>query len=179
MHRKNASRRIAVGGVFGALALALMLAGGFLPLATFAAPAFAGMLLVPVAIEFGVKTGVLVYAAIGVLSLFVVADKEMALIFLFFLGFYPLAKMGIEKLRSPALRWGGKFALFNTCVCGMYALILFVFPLPALTAEWKDMGQAFLGVLLICANITFFVYDKAIERLTALYCYKIRNKLLR
>ena len=36
MHRKSESRRVAVGGVFGALALALMLAGGFLPLATFA-----------------------------------------------------------------------------------------------------------------------------------------------
>lgn len=179
MQRQNESRRIAVGGVFGALALALMLAGGFLPLATFAAPAFAGILLVPVAIEFGMKTGVLVYAAIGVLSLFVVADKEMALIFLFFLGFYPLAKIKLEKLRGRALRWACKFALFNACVCGMYALILFVFPLPALAAEWQSMGQAFLAVLLLCANITFFVYDKAIERLTALYCCNIRNKLLR
>ena len=76
MHRKSESRRVAVGGVFGALALVLMLAGGFLPLATFAAPAFAGLLIVPVAIEFGVKTGVLVYAAIGLLAL-VLALEEL------------------------------------------------------------------------------------------------------
>lgn len=92
MHRQSESRRIALGGVFGALALALMLAGGFLPLATFAAPAFAGLLLVPVAIECGVKAGLLAYAAIGLLALFLVADKEMALIFCFSWAFTRLPK---------------------------------------------------------------------------------------
>ena len=179
MHRQSESRRIALGGVFGALALALMLAGGFLPLATFAAPAFAGLLLVPVAIECGVKAGLLAYAAIGLLALFLVADKEMALIFLFFLGFYPLAKIGLEKLRHPAVRWASKFALFNACVLSMYAIILFVFPLPAVVLEFEGMGQVFIFFLLALANLTFLLYDKAIERLTALYCCKIRNKLLR
>ena len=56
-HRRSQSMRVALGGVFGALALTLMLLGGILPAATFAAPAFAGMLIVPVAIEFGMKTG--------------------------------------------------------------------------------------------------------------------------
>ena len=171
MRRQSESRRIALGGVFGALALALMLAGGFLPLATFAAPAFAGLLLVPVAIECGVKA--------GLLALFLVADKEMALIFLFFLGFYPLAKIGLEKLRRPAVRWASKFALFNACVLSMYAIILFVFPLPAVVLEFEGMGRAFVFSLLALANLTFLLYDKAIERLTALYCCKIRNKLLR
>lgn len=179
MHRKSESRRVAVGGVFGALALALMLAGGFLPLATFAAPAFAGLLIVPVAIEFGVKTGVLVYAAIGLLALVLAADKEMALIFIFFLGFYPLAKIGLEKLGRPAVRWACKFALFNACVLSMYTIILFVFPLPAVTAEFEEMGRTLVFLLLVLANITFFIYDKAIERLTALYCCNIRSKLLR
>lgn len=179
MHRRSESRRIALGGVFGALALALMLAGGLLPLATFAAPAFAGLLLVPVAIECGVKAGLLAYAAIGLLALFLVADKEMALIFLFFLGFYPLAKIGLEKLRRPAVRWASKFALFNACVLSMYAIILFVFPLPAVVLEFEGMGQVFIFFLLALANLTFLLYDKAIERLTALYCCKIRNKLLR
>ena len=156
-----------------------MLAGGFLPLATFAAPAFAGLLIVPVAIEFGVKTGVLVYAAIGLLALVLAADKEMALIFVFFLGFYPLAKIGLERLGRPAVRWACKFALFNACVLSMYAIILFVFPLPAVTAEFEEMGRALVFLLLVLANVTFFIYDKAIERLTALYCCNIRSKLLR
>ena len=42
-----------------------MLMGGILPLATYVAPALAGILIVPVAIEFGIKTGYVLYAAIG------------------------------------------------------------------------------------------------------------------
>lgn len=99
--RSSESRKIALSGVFGSLAAVLMLMGGILPLATYVAPALAGILIVPVAIEFGIKTGYVLYAAIGLLSLFVVPDKEMSLIFVFFLGFYPLLKASIERMRSP------------------------------------------------------------------------------
>ena len=61
----------------------------------------------------------------------------------------------------------------------MYTIILFVFPLPAVTAEFEEMGRTLVFFLLVLANVTFFIYDKAIERLTALYCCNIRSKLLR
>ena len=48
---RTKTRRLAVGGVFAGLALTVMLCGGILPLATFAAPALAGIFLVPVAEE--------------------------------------------------------------------------------------------------------------------------------
>lgn len=76
--RSSESRKIALSGVFGSLAAVLMLMGGILPLATYVAPALAGILIVPVAIEFGIKTGYVLYAVIGLLSLFVVPDKEMS-----------------------------------------------------------------------------------------------------
>ena len=101
--RSSESRKIALSGVFGSLAAVLMLMGGILPLATYVAPALAGILIVPVAIEFGIKTGYVLYAAIGLLSLFVVPDKEMSLIFVFFLGFYPLLKASIERMRSQRM----------------------------------------------------------------------------
>ena len=65
--RSSESRKIALSGVFGSLAAVLMLMGGILPLATYVAPALAGILIVPVAIEFGIKTGYVLYAAIGLL----------------------------------------------------------------------------------------------------------------
>ena len=81
------SQRIALAGVFGSLAVVIMLVGGVLPFATFAAPAMAGLFLVPVAIEFGRKTGCLLYVAVGLLAFFLVPDREMSLIFIFLLGY--------------------------------------------------------------------------------------------
>ncbi len=177
--RHGESRRIALAGVFGALSLALMLAGGVLPLATFAAPAIAGILIMPVAIEYGRKTGFLLYAAIGMLSLLLVADREMSLIFIFFFGFYPLLKTNLERLRTRAARRAAKFAVFNVCVVGMYALILLVFPIPALSAEFEEMGLWAAGALLVLGNVTFYIYDIAVGRIVSLYCARLRPRLMK
>ncbi|MBD5094626.1 MAG: hypothetical protein HDT26_10165 [Subdoligranulum sp.] len=175
----NESHRIALAGVFGALSLTFMLVGGILPLATFAAPAIAGILIMPVAIEFGRKTGWLLYAAIGLLSLLLVSDREMSLIFLFFFGFYPLLKTNLERLHTRAARCLAKFAVFNLCVVGMYALILLVFPIPAISSEFAEMGWGFAGVLLAAGNATFAVYDAAVARLVSLYCTRLRPRLIK
>lgn len=170
---------MALCGVFGALAAVLMLMGGILPFATFAAPALAGILIVPVAIEFGMPTGYLLYLAIGLLALFVVPDKEMALIFVFFLGFYPLLKASIERLRSKALQWVVKFSVFNVCIAGMYGLILFLFPIEAVVEEFRGTGAPFLALLLALGNVTFLLYDIAIARVVGVYCAKLRARLMR
>ena len=173
------SRRIALAGVFGALSLTFMLVGGILPLATFAAPAIAGILVMPVAIEFGRKTGWLLYAAIGLLSLLLVSDREMSLIFLFFFGFYPLLKTNIERLHTRTARILAKFAIFNLFIVGMYALILLVFPIPSFNADLAEMGLGLAGVLLAAGNITFAVYDAAVARLVSLYCSRLRPRLMK
>ena len=162
--RSSESRKIALSGVFGSLAAVLMLMGGILPLATYVAPALAGILIVPVAIEFGIKTGYVLYAAIGLLSLFVVPDKEMSLIFVFFLGFYPLLKASIERMRSRA---------------AMYGIILFLFPIGAVVEEFESMGIPFTGLLLLMGNVTFVIYDVAVARIIGLYCARFRARLMK
>lgn len=126
--RSSESRKIALSGVFGSLAAVLMLMGGILPLATYVAPALAGILIVPVAIEFGIKTGYVLYAAIGLLSLFVVPDKEMSLIFVFFLGFYPLLKASIERMRSRAAQWPSSWPYSTHASSACTASFYFCFP---------------------------------------------------
>ena len=173
--RSSESRKIALSGVFGSLAAVLMLMGGILPLATYVAPALAGILIVPVAIEFGIKTGYVLYAAIGLLSLFVVPDKEMSLIFVFFLGFYPLLKASIERMRSRAAQWAVKLAVFNACIVG----ILFLFPIGAVVEEFESMGIPFTGLLLLMGNVTFVIYDVAVARIIGLYCARFRARLMK
>ena len=167
--RSSESRKIALSGVFGSLAAVLMLMGGILQLATYVAPALAGILIVPVAIEFGIKTGYVLYAAIGLLSLFVVPDKEMSLIFVFFLGFYPLLKA----------QWAVKLAVFNACIVGMYGIILFLFPIGAVVEEFESMGIPFTGLLLLMGNVTFVIYDVAVARIIGLYCARFRARLMK
>ena len=179
MRREASSRRIALGGVFGALSLDTLLMGTAFPAATFVAPAIAGLAIVPVAVEYGIRSGAAVYGAVALLALFVVPDKEMSMFFIFLLGHYPLAKVFLERIRNKALRLAAKLAVFNVSVFIVYGLLLVLFPVAALVEEFADTGNAFLGILLIVGNITFLIYDMAVKRLVAYYCAALRPRLFR
>lgn len=178
MPRKSNSLKMALGGVFGALAIIVMLLGSIIPFATFLAPTIAGILIVPLAIEFGLRSGVLLYSAIALLSLFVVPDKEMTFFFILFFGYYPLLKSLIERIPLKLLRWMAKFALFNASVALIYSLLIFVFPIAAVVAEFEQAGIPMVGVLLVAGNTTFVIYDTALSKLVSLYQNKFRNQWL-
>ena len=175
---RTKTRRLAVGGVFAGLALTVMLCGGILPLATFAAPALAGIFLVPVAEEAGRGYGLTAFAAVALLSLLFVPDRELSLIFVFFLGWYPLVKSSLDKLRSGVIQWLLKVLLFNGCVVSMYAMALYLFRLQALVAEFSGAGIWYGAALLLLGNVTFVVYDKALASMHILYRYRLRPMIM-
>lgn len=179
MRRDHAARRCALGGVFGALALVVLLMGSIFPAATFVAPAVAGLVIVPVAVECGVRLGAAVYAAVAVLALFLVPDKEATLFFLFLLGHYPLLKVFLEKMRNKVLRLVLKLAVFNASVCAVYGILLILFPVDAIVAEFADAGKLFIALLIAAGNVTFLIYDMAVKRLVCYYCAALRPRLFR
>lgn len=65
---------------------------GLIPIGTYALPAIAGVLLIVAVIEIGAKWAWMIYAAVAVLSLLFAADKEAALLFVLFFGYYPVLK---------------------------------------------------------------------------------------
>lgn len=177
MRRTSKSSRIALSGVIGAFALSMMLLGSVIPCATFCAPAISGLLLVPVALECGLKTAWLLFAAVAILALILVPEKEMALAFVFILGHYPLVKVRLDRLHFAPVRWAVKLGVFNLSILVMYTLVLTVFPMPELAAEYREMGQAMMAVLLVTANVAFAAYDQSIVNLTRWYVIRIRPKL--
>lgn len=179
MNSQKQSRRIALGGVFASLAVVCMLMGSVLPFSTYLAPALGGALLLPLAMEMGIGAGFLAFAAIAVLSMLMVPDKEMALMFVCLLGYYPILKLKLDGLHSKVVQWCMKFALCNISVCGMYAVILFLFPIAAVVAEFGEMSNVFIALLLLMGNVTFFLYDIALSRFAGLYLNVLRPKLLR
>lgn len=177
MPRKH-TRRTALCGVFGALAVVLMLMGGILPLATFIAPALAGLCVVPVAVEFGLKSGILVYVLVSLLSGLVCPDIEAVCIYIFLLGYYPLLKIRLDRICRKPLRVGAKLLLFNCAIAVMYTLLLVILPVPALQADTAGIALPMLATLLVMGNVTFFIYDAALCNVFRLYICQIRPRLM-
>ena len=84
--RKSKSWSMAYCGMAAALCVALMLLGTIIPIAMFIAPAVASFLIATVCVECGITMAWTAYAAVSLLALLFVPDKEIALIFTVLLG---------------------------------------------------------------------------------------------
>ena len=99
------SSQVALGGVVASLCILLMLMTGFFFFFTYAAPAAAGFLLIAVIVDCGYRWAMLVYLVVALLSIFVVPDKQAAMIFVFFF-FYPVLKDYLDHhMKSRAMQW--------------------------------------------------------------------------
>lgn len=173
---RKQSRRIAVSGILTALSVLLMLGGGLIPIATYAAPMAAAVLLLPLIFEFGRVTALTSYAAVSLVSLMLATDKEAALFYIF-IGYYPILKWDLDRIHGKPLRALAKFLVFNLALGLMYALLCFVLHLDALTAEFAAMGPwlliAFWAGLILC----MFLYDRLLLPLSLLYWNRVRPRL--
>lgn len=158
--KRNSARQIALGGVLAALAVVIMSAGGLIPVATYVSPLLCMLMLQPVCRLCGRRIGWAWYGAVAVLSMLLSADKEAAAVFSF-LGYYPIVKPRLDKLPFSML-W--KLLLFNAATALMYTLLMTVFGMDMLAAEFRDMGTALLAVTLVLGNVTFLLLDRILSR---------------
>ncbi len=173
------STQVATGGLCSALCLLFMFLTGIIPFATYALPAMAGIVLIAVATENGIKTAWVVYGAVAILSIFIVPDREASLTFIVFFGYYPILKPYLDRIVPAILRVIIKFLLFNTAIIGGYAFTIYVLGLTELMEGMGDMGQFSLLILLVMANIMLILYDFALKHLSILYTKWFRVKYLR
>lgn len=168
-----------MGGVFSALCLLLMFMTGLMPFATYALPALAGAMLIAVVVENGSKTALLVYVSVSVLSLFIVPDREASMIFIVFLGYYPIVKEKLERIRPRLVEFLCKLALFNITIVGGYLLVIYVLGMPEMLSNLGEFGQYSAAILLGMANVTFVLYDFALTRYISLYIHWFKPTFLR
>lgn len=167
------SSKTALGAMTAALSVVIMLLT-VVPVLTYTSPAFAGLLLVIIVIELDKKWAFGVYAAVGVLSVLLASDKEAAIIYLFFFGYYPILKAIIESKLKSILGWIAKFALFNTAIVACYLMIVKVLLLPM--EDFDDFGKYTIPILLLAGNVVFFLYDMLLTKVVVIYAVKWQQK---
>lgn len=167
--RPRQSWALAYCGMAAALSLALMLLGALFPVLLYVAPALAGLLVATVDVECGRRMALTAYLAVSMLGLLFLPDKEVALVFALLLGYYPLVKPRLERIRSRTLRGGAKLLLCNGAVLAVYGLLLVLFPAGEVAQELKTAAAALALVTLALGNVAFLLYDRALERLLRVY----------
>jgi len=164
-------------GMAAALCVALMLLGAVIPIAMFIAPAVASFLIATVCMECGITMAWTAYAAVSLLGLLFVPDKEIALIFTVLLGYYPLVKPRFDRIRPRALQLVCKLLLCNAAVLAMYGLLLVLVPAGSISQELRTTALAVSLATLVMGNVAFVLYDRALHNMLMMYRLVWRPKL--
>ena len=96
------SSKVALGGIFSALALVCMMLT-VIPALEFSLPALAGVVLIPVVLELGVPWGWLSYVCVGILSLLIAPNMEAKVLFVAF--FDSLGYVVVGMLLCGIIMW--------------------------------------------------------------------------
>ncbi len=177
--RKSArqqSATVAFCGMAAALSVVIMLVGGVIPIATYAVPMLCGTLLLPILIELGKSAAWATFFSVAFLSLILGFDKEAAFFYLF-IGYYPIVKWPLDRVRPKGKRILCKGMLFTCAIAVMYALLFLLFPMEAMVQEFREMG-IILSVCFVIAYVgCMFLYDFVLVRLLPIYANRVRPKL--
>ena len=106
---------------------------------------------------------------LGVLGLLILPDKGVALMYLCFMGLYPVVKSRLEQCASRPLEWVGKLACFNGALTLLWVVFRGLF-LPALP-EWLA-GAVWL--LYGAGNLVFLLYDWGLSRLIGMMTARLK-----
>jgi len=173
---RKESSKIAFCGLMVALSVTLMLTGGLIPIATYCAPMAAGLLLLPIMLEYGKASAWTAYAAVSLITSLLGTDKEAAFFYIF-LGYYPLLKWEIERIRNKRLRLPCKLLVFNLSIAAMYCILGFLLNMQAIIQEFTQMGTVLLLVFLLMLNACLLLYDRLLIPMIYLYANKIKPRL--
>ncbi len=156
---RNNAKQMALGGILAALAVIIMSLGGMIPVATYVCPMLCCILQFTVLRFCGSRVAWAWYGAVAILSLMLGPDKEAAAVFVF-IGFYPILKPKMDRL---PMKWLWKGLLFNTSILSMYWLLIHIFGMAQISAEFSELGMMMTAVMLVMGNVIFFLLDKILD----------------
>lgn len=171
------SKKIAFGGVITALGTVIIILSGIFQMAMFILPAVSGLLVLFSAFEVDYRFSMKIYFSISILSLILSPDKSSAILFITFLGYYPLVKVKIEEImkKFKITKILLKLLLFNLVMFMYYFILVYVLATPR--ESFEIFGVYLPMVFLIVGNITFLMYDRCIVYIFLIFVYKVRSKI--
>ena len=111
------------------------------------------------------------YAVTALLSLLLLPDKTLALLYSLFMGFYPLLKLRAERLRRIWSRWAVKLGCFHVSALLLWAISR------VSTSLRAAMGANALWFLWAAGLAFFLLYDYVLGQLILYYIRRFSGRV--
>lgn len=168
------SVKIAFCSIVTAISVSLLLFGGTAVVFAYTMPVFTGIFMMMLKKTFGLSSAVISFVSTSLLSLLLVPDKECALMYIFFFGYYPIILDAINKIKVPLLKWLIKLAIFNVMISLCQIVLVYVFGIPFIS---DGEGKYFIIIFVILMNLLLIIYDLLISKMKILYEHRIEKML--
>jgi hypothetical protein len=175
-NRSSSAFNIAYCGIVAALSLVVMFVT-VIPAFCYVVPAFTGIIVWSVSAQINLRWGFLTYAAVAILSFFLVPEIEGKIYFIFFFGHYPLMRELIHRIRLRLMRGVVKLAVFNVTTVSSFLIVVRVFAIADALDELAMFGVSGIYVFWALGNISFWLYDLFITYYFQIFNESIKPKL--
>ncbi len=171
------SYRVALGGILASLCLMCMFLTGMFPIFYIMLPMVASALIYVMVIETTLKWGFFTFLAVGVLSLIVTPNKDSALIFLIFFGYYPILRAAMNRWRVKVVSFILRLAIFNAAVLIYFYGSVYLLGATELLESLGDYGKYGGWVLLGLCNVIFICFDYIMSLFPEVYRKQLKSRI--
>jgi hypothetical protein len=177
--RNELSFKVALGGICSAVCLGAMFMSGFLPMFSYAIPAFAGLMMVVMVVETSLGWAIATYCSVSLLCIFVTPNYESSLLFILFMGYYPILKYYLDRHCPKVPRMIIKVIVYNIAIVLFYLAFQYLFTSVDMIEGLERFGKYAPLVLWGLANFVLPVYDYFLGQMTDVYTKWFRKKILK
>ena len=174
---KKLSFKIAYCGITTALCLLVLFSTGIFPFSMYLMPVIASVLLLFINDELGAKWAWLSFLAVSILSFIITPDMEAKFMFTFVLGWYPLVREHLVKIKPKAVSFIVRIGILNLATFICYYILIKAFSMTELLETGGTGVAVFIVTTLFIAEFFFIVFDILIGRLTVYYKLVLSKKL--
>ncbi len=177
---KSNIREIVISALSVALCTTLMILTGVLSVAAYIMPMVAGLLISIIQIELNSKRASQIFIATSILSFIFCPDKESFIIFILFMGIYPIVKNRLDRISNLLLRFLCKALISLIASSLIFVIFTYILMIPEDFFNLFGIPVKLLTILSMCAS--FLLYDMAINNFNKFYIRKlqilVRNNIL-
>lgn len=164
------TKTLSISAILSALGVVILLIGSIIQILDLSMAVIASIIIIYAVIELRGYWPYLIYAVTAILSLLLLPDKFVAVVYTLFCGYYPALKFIFEKKMSRIPEWIFKLLVFNAALSAIVFISVKLLHIPT--------DEIFFGWLLyLGGNFVFVIYDMALTNLISLYFFKLKKRL--
>ncbi len=171
------TRKLSFASVLTALTIVCLYGSTILPTGKIALLALTSLCVLVTQAECGTRFSLIQYVASALIGLLLVPTKFQIVLFIVFIGYYPIVKSHIEKLNNLWLEWVVKIFYFNAMLICLYFIVKYFLLQYVSFGPIFDYVLSHLVIVVAILELVFIFYDYLLSLMASYYINIVRKKI--